>query len=58
VLHRIGIVDAWWRKARTPASDFTETAAALVRDPEGEKRGSYGVFTEGFNRARELLVGE
>jgi hypothetical protein len=32
--------------------------AALVRGPEGDGRGGYGIFTEGFKRARELLEGE
>jgi hypothetical protein len=32
--------------------------AGLVRNPKGYGRGGYGVFTEGFKRARELLEGE
>jgi hypothetical protein len=32
--------------------------ASLVQNPKGYGRGGNGVFTEGFKRARELLVGE
>jgi hypothetical protein len=32
--------------------------ATPVRIPEGEERGGYGIFTEGFIKARELLEGE
>jgi hypothetical protein len=47
-----------WRKSKAPSSNFTEMVAVLVLDPEGDGRGGYGVFTEGFKRARELLEGE
>jgi hypothetical protein len=47
-----------WRKFKAPASNFTEMVVALVLDPEGDGRGGYGFFTEGFKRARELLEGE
>jgi hypothetical protein len=47
-----------WRKSKVPASNFTEMVAALVLDPEGDGRGGYGIFTEGFKRGRELLEGE
>jgi hypothetical protein len=42
----------------SPASNFPEMVAGLVRNPKGYGRGGYGVFTEGFKRARELLEGE
>jgi hypothetical protein len=41
-----------------PVSNLTEMVAARVLDPEGDGRGGYGVFTEGFKRARGLLEGE
>jgi hypothetical protein len=44
--------------AAETGEEFSSTVATPVRIPEGEKRGGYGVFTEGFKRARELLEGE
>jgi hypothetical protein len=58
LLHHAAANEVRWRSSQTPASDFPEMVAALVRNPKGDGRGGYGLDKEGFKGGGGALLGE